>query len=203
MPDHLVVRVLVAASIAAYRVPAAAILWTLGVLARDTDLADRCAQASYDAADGEEPEVVGSVRREALRLWPPTWMLFREAHGDQVCAGWRLRSGSAIMMSPYVVHRLAPCFDDRPDDFVPQRWRDLRPAPGEYLPFGSGSRRCVGAQLAELEMATAVRTMVTRLELSTSDPAPKPLVRTTMVPDSLVLRTAARTPGRRTARSVG
>ena len=61
--------------------------------------------------------------------------------------------GSLVMTSLHSLHRLAPCFaDDRPEEFVPERWETVRPG-WSYLPFFGGPRICPGRQLALTEVA--------------------------------------------------
>lgn len=93
----------------------------------------------------------------------------------------------AVMISPYVVHRTATCFEV-PEEFRPTRWADLRPAVGEYLPFGGGSRWCVGNPLAEMELATIIVGLAGQMRFSIQHLGGRPNVRTTMVPDQLILR---------------
>ncbi|GAB2875235.1 cytochrome P450 [Streptomyces mayteni] len=181
------VRMLVASGLASYRVPAAALAWTLVALARHPEDADACADAPAEGG------IVSWVVAESLRLWPPNWLILRTANGEQECDGWRVPAGSAVIISPYVVHRTAPTFlGDDPLAFRPRRWESLQPAPGEYLPYGIGSRWCVGRSLADLELTTILTRLVTGLRFTVWHLGDRPDVRTTLLPRDLVLGTGPR-----------
>lgn len=179
------VRMLVSTSVAAYRVPAAAAAWTLLELARHRAVADDCADAATETARDTPPAPLTWAISEALRLWPPTWLIFRRGQGQQACGQWRIPADAAVMISPYVVHRTAGCYD-APDEFRPERWAALRPEPGAYLPYGGGSRWCVGNPLAEMELATIVAGLIRRIRFEVAGQT-RPQVLTTMVPQDLIL----------------
>nr|WP_277608073.1 cytochrome P450 [Streptomyces boncukensis] len=187
------VRVLVAMGLASYRVPAAAAAWSLVALARHPGTADACAAAAGAEAGpaGEPPDIVAWTRAETLRLWPPTWLLQRAAHGPQTCGGWRIPPDATVLISPYVLHRTAPVFAD-PLEFRPERWADLRPGAGEYLPYGIGSRWCVGKPLADLGLAVLLSVLGRELRFTVERIGELPDVRTTMLPSRLVLGAGAR-----------
>lgn len=93
------------------------------------------------------------VFSEAMRLYPPAWILGRRAIGDYEVANYILPAGSVIFMSPYVMHRDQRYFPD-PLTFEPKRWapelRASRPK-FSYLPFGGGTRQCIGESFAWME----------------------------------------------------
>lgn len=183
MPSSSIVRMLVSLFIASRNVPAAALAWALLELADNEELADRVA---HD--DGTLRQVID----ETVRLWPPTWMIFRTTATDQVCGEWRIPAGSAVMVSPYVLHRTADCFT-RPQEFLPSRWRDVEPPHGAYIPFGGGTRWCVGAHFAIAEISAVIKAVTGRMRLRTESPRPLPAVRTTLTPSTLPLQVTART----------
>lgn len=165
MPPELLVRMLVSNGIASYGVPAAALSWSLTELARHPGVADATAEAVRGLGrDDDAPDEVRWVLDESLRLWPPTWLLFRNALGTQVCGGWQLPADCAVMVSPYVIQRTAGCYED-PDTFRPERWRELTPERGAFLPFGAGPRMCVGARLARAELETVLGQLAATLDL--------------------------------------
>lgn len=105
----------------------------------------------------------GMVLSEVMRLYPPVWILTRQAQADDVVGGYHVPAGSDVLICPYVLHR-NPGFWAEPDRFRPERF-----APGEsdgrpryaYIPFGAGPRFCVGNNLGLLE-ATFVLAMLVR-----------------------------------------
>ncbi|WP_143663767.1 cytochrome P450 [Streptomyces sp. rh34] len=180
------VRMLVSNGLASYRVPAAAVTWALVALAREPDVAEECATAVDPGGGDTTPDILRWTIAESLRLWPPNWLILRTANGEQTCGGWSLPAGAAVMISPYVMHRTAPVFTD-PSAFRPHRWASLQPAAGEYLPYGIGSRWCVGKALADLELATVLSTLVARFRFTVEHMDPLPDVRTTLLPARLTL----------------
>jgi cytochrome P450 len=62
---------------------------------------------------------------------------------------------------------------DRPGDFRPERFLNQRPGTYEWLPFGGGIRRCLGAPFAIVEMRTVLRSILERFELEPADLAPE------------------------------
>jgi cytochrome P450 len=71
-----------------------------------------------------------------------------------------------IVISPYITHREPAIYSD-PQRFKPERWETLEPTAYEYLPFGGGSRMCIGAGFAMMESKLVLATLLQhyRLEL--------------------------------------
>lgn len=104
---------------------------------------------------------VDAVVRETLRLWPPAAVGLRTVVDDFEFFGHTIRSGTRIVYSPYITHRLPDVWDDA-TSFQPDRWANGEPAPYSYVPFGGGARRCLGFALATLEL----QVLATRLAQS-------------------------------------
>jgi cytochrome P450 len=126
----------------------------------DTVLADRRPGAS----DVEELPVTTAVVREAMRLYPPSWILGRRALVDHEVDGVTIPAGDVAVVSQWLLHR-DPRWWDRPaafrlDRFAPDAER-ARPALA-YLPFGAGPRGCIGEPFAWLELVIVVATLARR-----------------------------------------
>ncbi len=90
---------------------------------------------------------------EALRLYPPVWVVSRQAIEDDEIEDLIIKKGDGVLISPYSLHR-SPLFWDNPDIFNPQRFLDNEEELSRsknYIPFGLGPRLCVGDQFALLE----------------------------------------------------
>jgi cytochrome P450 len=101
------------------------------------------------------------VVEEALRLYPPAWILGRRAISDDRLGNRPLPAGSVVAISPYVLHR-HPAFWEKPDMFEPSRFTPERIAARHrfsYIPFGAGPRLCIGHNLAMMEAQLAVATL--------------------------------------------
>ena len=143
--------------------------WSWYLLVEHPD-AEGALLAELRAALGDRPPVVADLARlrgaesvllEALRLYPPSWLLARTALRDFELGGYRLRAGTIVLMSQWVLHR-DPRYYDRPDEFDPGRWADglARRLPrGAYFPFGIGPRTCIGNTFA-LTDATLLLAMI-------------------------------------------
>ncbi|MFD4701295.1 cytochrome P450 [Streptomyces niveus] len=186
LDSEATVRMLVSNGLASYRVPAAAVTWALVALARHPGIAEECASAATEGGEDGTPEILRGTMAESLRLWPPNWLILRTANGEQTCGDWIIPAGAAVMISPYVVHRTAPVFQ-APLEFRPHRWASLKPSAGEYLPYGIGSRWCVGKALADLELSTIVSVLASRFRFTVQRMDELPNVRTTLLPGDLTL----------------
>jgi cytochrome P450 len=94
------------------------------------------------------------VIAEALRLYPPVWVLSRRCiHADRLM-GHQAPAGADVLMSPYVVHRHPQHWSD-PEEFRPERFAPEAMADKHryaYIPFSAGPRHCVGETFATYEM---------------------------------------------------
>jgi cytochrome P450 len=101
------------------------------------------------------------ILQEAMRLYPPAWIIGRSATGpDQIC-GYEVPARSIVFVSPYVVHRHPGIWED-PEGFDPQRFA-REPPRGAYLPFGGGPRMCIGNGFATMEAELVLATLAQRL----------------------------------------
>jgi cytochrome P450 len=117
--------------------------------------------------------VSGWVLSETLRLAPPVWVAPRRALRDVDVEGVHIPAGAHVIVSQYVTHR-DPRFFPEPDRFDPWRWRDgfERSLPrGAYVPFGGGTRRCLGDQFALAEGRIILLEAARRFRLEALDPA--------------------------------
>ncbi|HEV7556886.1 MAG TPA: cytochrome P450, partial [Kofleriaceae bacterium] len=89
--------------------------------------------------------------------------------------GYELPAGVAITPSMLALHRRPELFPD-PDAFVPQRFLDRTFAPHEFMPFGGGHRRCLGAAFAMFEMKIALGTILQTRDVRLVDDASVELV---------------------------
>ncbi len=108
------------------------------------------------------------VVKEALRLYPPAWIITREPVGDDRIRGYTIPRGATVAMSPYSVHR-DPRFFESPESFCPARWTrafEEQLPPQAFFPFGAGPHRCIGATFAFMELPLMLATLAARVRLS-------------------------------------
>jgi cytochrome P450 len=155
--DELVTMV-----IAGHETVAAALAWTLMLLAEHQPAQDRL-RAELACHPGPVPMLghrdrlpwTRAVIDEALRLFPPAWALSRRSHQADVIGGREVPSGTMVIISPWLLHRRSDSWPD-PLAFRPERFLDAGAARSGYLPFGQGPRLCIGREFALGEMAVVL-----------------------------------------------
>ncbi len=151
--DELVTMV-----VAGHETVAAALTWTLWLLARHPEAQSRLREEVRSSAaraprrDSGELPWTRAVVDEALRLYPPAWVLTRRASQPDLLAGQPVPAGTLAIISPWLVHRRAASWPDA-DVFRPERFLDQGTAArADYLPFGLGPRLCIGRDFALVEL---------------------------------------------------
>ncbi|MGW6709911.1 cytochrome P450 [Streptomyces sp. NPDC054956] len=195
--------VVVANLFAAHETTAAALGWLLLLLDRHPEVrrrvrdeADReLAGRLPTAADVPRLAFTEAVVKETLRLYPPLWFIQRTVEDPTELAGFPLRPGQGVAVSPFVLHR-DPRHYDRPTAFAPDRWieRPGNPLPKyAFMPFGGGPRACLGALFATTAMTVATATLTSRYEI-TRAPGSTPAfgTRTILQADGLTLDVTGR-----------
>jgi cytochrome P450 len=103
------------------------------------------------------------VIQEVMRLYPPVWILTRQAQRADEVGGYHVPAGADVLICPYTLHR-HPGFWETPDSFLPERFEPEATADRPryaYIPFGAGPRFCVGNHLGLME-ATFVLALACR-----------------------------------------
>jgi cytochrome P450 len=124
-----------------------------------------------------------AILEEAMRLFPPAPLLTREAQGEDEVSGVKVRKGTQVLISPWVLHRHELLWDDpgafRPERFLPEARESIdRYA---YIPFGAGPRICIGATFAMQEAVLILGAILKRLKLAPGDAEePRPSQRITL-----------------------
>ena len=167
-----------------------ALVWTWCLLAREPAAEERLGAELDAVLAGRRPEVgdlpdlsyTDRVLTEAIRLYPPAWMIGRRCVGETAIGGWRIPEGSLVLVSPWIIHRDAR-HHPQPERFDPDRW-----APGAaegrhrfaYLPFGGGVRKCIGSGFATMEGVLVLATLARDWRLRLDGPFPEPLPQITL-----------------------
>jgi cytochrome P450 len=141
-------------------------------------LAEEVSPFKHRAVGADEMDAfpfLKQVTLEALRLYPSSWMVGRDAVEEDSISGWRIPQGSSVIVPVWSMHRDARVFAD-PEAFRPERWTEefqkgLHRT--RYMPFGYGPRMCIGFGLAQLELQIILGTIYSRKRTSLA--AGKPL----------------------------
>jgi cytochrome P450 len=107
------------------------------------------------------------VLQESMRIYPPVWVIPRDAIDDDCIGGHRIPAGSTILLSPYLTHR-HPDFWDNPEAFDPDRFQPARSHDRPrhaHFPFGGGPRLCMAADMAMAELLLIMVMIVQRYRL--------------------------------------
>lgn len=120
---------------------------------------------------------------EALRLYPPVYMFFREATQDVELVGYDIPEGTTLVLPQWVVHR-DPAWWDNPETFRPDRFAGESDHPEyAYFPFGGGPRHCIGMRFARMEMKTVLATIFSDYTLElVSNPDPELIASSNLKP---------------------
>jgi cytochrome P450 len=146
--------------VAGHETTATALAWTLERLSRHPEaLAGVVAERR---AGGEE--LLEATIKETLRLRPVVPAVVRQLQAPMTFGGWDLPTGSHIGPSIYLLHRRPDLYPD-PLAFRPQRFLERSYGTYEWIPFGGGVRRCLGASFALFEMRVVLSTLLERVEL--------------------------------------
>jgi cytochrome P450 len=129
-------------------------------------------------ADIPQLKFCDHVIREAMRLFPPAYVVGRRCQHDCTVGRHFIPAMTNVLMSQWVVHRDERWFSD-PHEFQPDRWTPefVRGLPKfAYFPFGGGPRACIGRDFAMLEAVLILATMVQKIELRLLDTEPMPIL---------------------------
>ncbi|WNG32438.1 cytochrome P450 [Archangium violaceum] len=163
--------------LAGHETTAIGLAWALHHLHHHPDTLERLLKELAPLGAVPEPEALaklpylGAVCDESLRLHPVVAVVGRRTAAPFTLRGRELPVGTGIMAAICVVHR-DPVLYPEPERFRPERFLERKYSPFEYLPFGGGARRCIGAAFALYEMRIALGTLLAahRFTLANNEP---------------------------------
>ncbi|HEX2372102.1 MAG TPA: cytochrome P450 [Solirubrobacterales bacterium] len=169
MSDAEVRDQLVTLLFAGHETTATALAWAFDLLFRNPDAMDRLRGEVADGRDG----YLDAVVTETLRVRPVVPSVGRLLTSSATLGGFDVPAGTAVMPSIYLVHTRADLYPE-PYEFRPDRFLDGAPDTFSWIPFGGGTRRCLGAAFASFEMKVVMRTILRRSELRAATDRPEP-----------------------------
>ncbi|MBS0262266.1 MAG: cytochrome P450 [Planctomycetes bacterium] len=166
--------------LAGHETTANVLSWTCFLIGRHPEIEEQLLAEYKTVLAGRAPTVADvpalklteRVLLEAMRLYPPAYVIGRQPVRDCEIGGYRIRAGWTVMIPQWVVHR-DPRYFDRPEAFDPDRWaegRMLQVPKYAYFPFGGGPRICIGNSFAMLEAILALAVMVPRFHFRLQNP---------------------------------
>jgi cytochrome P450 len=170
--------------------------WTLLQLAFRPELQEEIAQEAdevlgdrdrFDLDDLGRLPLMRSVALETLRLYPPNWFVGRRALERVELDAGAIARHALVLVSPYLLQRDRRYFDE-PEQFHPARFgaaSEFRHDEAAFLPFGAGSRRCIGERIAWLSQILITTTIARRFRLNPAEGGyPSPVAEITLRPAS-------------------
>ncbi|MEZ4593646.1 MAG: cytochrome P450 [Chloroflexota bacterium] len=160
-----------------------ALSWTWFLLAQHPKVEAKLHAELDEVLDGRQPTLADlpnlpyslQIIKEAIRLYPPAWILNgRLALEDVELGGYTIPKGSTVFISPYVMHHLPQYFDEpeafKPERFTPEFEKSLPKF--AYMPFGGGARVCIGNAFAMMEAQLILATIAQKQRLTLAQTEP-------------------------------
>jgi cytochrome P450 len=154
MADSEIRDQLMSLLLAGHETTATALAWALERLARHPHALAQCQDDAY----------LDATVKEVLRVRPVLSITSRKTLQPWEVGGYTLPSGVYVSPCLYLAHRRPELWPD-PTSFRPERFLEGQPEPYSWVPFGGGTRRCLGASFASLEMREVLRAVASRFTL--------------------------------------
>lgn len=161
--------------LAGHETTAVALTWTWYLLAQHPAVEAKLHAELTSILNGRVPteadlphlSYTRMVLTEAMRLYPPAWMMTRRTLTEYEVGGYTLPARTFMMISPYVTHRDARFFPSS-EVFDPERWaapHDTDHLKYAYFPFGGGPRQCIGEHFAWMEGLLLMATLAQQWQM--------------------------------------
>jgi cytochrome P450 len=192
MSDELVLSESMQLLVAGHETSSNALSWVLYLLSTHPDCLERVRQ-EFHSVLGDAPLSFGDVPRfefatqvilEALRLYPPFWMIDRMAVADDHVGDLAIPRGSTVIVFVHGAHHAQRSWPN-PESFDPERFAKANEklhTPFTHLPFGAGPRGCIGGNYAMLQILMILSELLRRYDLEltpgqTIEPRPMVILR--------------------------
>lgn len=162
--------------LAGHETTALSLAWTWYLLALHPDVETKLRSEFHTVLGGRAPTVADlpqlryleMIVLESMRVYPPVYVIGREAIEACEVRGYHVPVGTTLLMSQWVVHR-DPTYFPQPEEFRPERWADglaQRLPKYAYFPFGGGPRICIGNTFAMMEIMLVLATIARRFRFT-------------------------------------
>ncbi len=162
--------------LAGHETTALALSWTWHLLAGHPQVEEKLLAEVDSVLAGRIPtfqdlprlKYTEKVVQESMRVYPPVYLIGREAIEECVIGGFRVKRGTTLLMCQWLIHR-DPRFFEQPEKFQPERWTEefSRTMPRfAYFPFGGGPRLCIGNTFAMTEMVLVLAAIAQRFRFT-------------------------------------
>jgi cytochrome P450 len=192
MDDDLILSESMQLLVAGHETSSNALSWLIYLLSSRPDCVERIRE-EFDSVLGEKPLSYSDVPKfqfttqailEALRLYPPFWMVDRMALADDRAGDFDIPAGSTMVVFIYGAHH-SPHYWQNPESFDPERFSKANEklhTPFAHLPFGAGPRGCIGGNYAMLQMLMILSVLLRKYDFNlvpgqTIEPRPMVILR--------------------------
>jgi cytochrome P450 len=159
--------------LAGHETTATALAWAFDLLFRAPD---KLARLREELAAGDDHEYLDAVIKETLRVRPVVPFVGRQLREATELGGYDLPAGTDVMPAIQLTHTRPDVYPD-PYEFRPERFLEDNPETFGWIPFGGGTRRCIGAAFAEFEMRVVLSTILRSATLHPATDRPERIVR--------------------------
>ncbi|MCY7423176.1 MAG: cytochrome P450 [Chitinophagaceae bacterium] len=161
--------------VAGHETSSNALSWTLYLLCRHPDainairneIDDVLGDGNFEFKHIEALTYTTQVIEESLRLYPPFWMVDREALSDDEVAGLDIPAGSTVIAFIHALHH-SPLYWKDPEEFRPERFAPAekkKHTPFTFMPFGAGPRGCIGGNFAMMQMLLILTNIIRNYDI--------------------------------------
>ncbi len=157
--------------LAGHETTANSLAWTWERLVRSPAAHDALRDAVR--GEGDATEQIEATIVEGMRSRPVIPIIGRRVKVPWQLGSYAVPAETPVTMSILLVHHREDIYPE-PFEFRPERWLGRKPGTYEWIPFGGGIRRCLGAALAMAEQRVVLEAMARRLDLEADDPAAEP-----------------------------
>jgi cytochrome P450 len=182
MSDKELIDEVLTLIVAGHETTAAALTWAWYLISEHPQVQEQL-QAEADRTSADQALSLGAaeslafthqVLQEALRLYPPGWLITRRTLEADELGGYPIAPRTDVFISPYLLHR-HPAFWSEPEEFKPERFAGIDAEERHrfsYIPFAVGPRHCIGENIAMFEMLVHVHAMSRRFRLTRAGSEP-------------------------------
>jgi cytochrome P450 family 135 len=163
---------LVTLLMAGHETTATALAWAFDLLLQHPPALERL----VEEIESGDHAYLDAVIEEALRLRPVVPFAGRQLRKPMELGEYELPVGTTVAPSMYLAHTREDLFPE-PYAFRPERFLDQPPETFSWIPFGGGTRRCLGGAFAQFEMRVVLRSVLGRVELRAASDRPEEIVR--------------------------
>lgn len=147
---------------AGYDTTASSLIFAVDSIARDLEVQEKI--FSERSLNYRSAFYTQAAYKESLRLYPSAYFLPRQIAKDDVILGQQVKAGRQIFISIRHVQRSPDIFTN-PNVFIPERFLEKLPHTHAFLPFGGGTRICIGAPLALMEATVVLQKLCERYRM--------------------------------------